>query len=107
MTVYALFRRCIGVVVLLFVVSNAVAATVYRLKIPEIACSQCTARIERALLKLEGVRGVNSDVPVQTVTVEMDSGYGLVREEAESAIGAMGFSVREFEVMDSGQPRAE
>lgn len=99
-----LFRLSIIAVTLMHLATAALAATQYRLRIPEIACSQCTARIERAIAELDGVQSIRSDVRSQTVTVEMVPGHRLEREAVEKAIGAMGFSLQEFMVDGDAAP---
>jgi copper chaperone len=42
------------------------------LNVPDISCEHCQNTITRALSPLEGVRGVNVDIPSKRVTVEYD-----------------------------------
>lgn len=79
---------------LVFLAATAQADKAYRLEIPEIACGQCTARIEQALRARDGIERIESDVAKQTVTVWMRPDRQLDRRAVEALIDRMGFSVR-------------
>ena len=42
------------------------------LNVPDISCEHCQNTITKALKPIEGVQGVNVDIPTKQVTVEYD-----------------------------------
>jgi copper chaperone len=42
------------------------------LHVPDISCEHCQNAITKALTPVDGVRGVNVDIPAKRVTVEYD-----------------------------------
>ena len=68
------------------------------LSVPEIHCDHCRVAIEGALAPLDGVEGIEVDVPAATVRVDHDDDLPL--RIVVDAIEDQGYDVPEQEALD-------
>lgn len=77
-------------------------AAVYTLQADGLACPFCAYGIEKQLSRAEGVESVETDVNTGTVIITMKPGATLDEADAERAVEAAGFSMRDFRRKDDG-----
>ena len=59
-------------------------------------CPKCAARIERALLKIPGIKSCDADVQSQTVCITMGGGCEAAEKTIKEAIEGAGYEFHEF-----------
>jgi len=86
----------------LFAVSATAAEdqAVYTLQADGLACPFCAYGIEKQLNHIDGVKSVETDVKSGTVIITMKPGATLDEADANRAVEAAGFSMREFRKKD-------
>ena len=55
----------------------------------KMSCSHCTARVEKALLEIKGVKSAKADLEAKSVTVVASEGVAL--DTLKAAVNAIGF----------------
>jgi mercuric ion binding protein len=75
----------------------------YTLTADGLACPFCAYGIEKQLGKIDGVEAVTTDIKSGTVTVVMAQDTVLERQDAEDAVTAAGFTLRDFSKNDDQQ----
>jgi copper chaperone CopZ len=73
---------------------------VYTLQADGLACPFCAYGIEKQLTRIDGVESVETDVKSGTVVITMKPGATLDEADANRAVEAAGFSMREFRKKD-------
>jgi len=90
--------------VLFLAASSGVQAepSAYQIRVDGLACPFCAYGIEKALLGLEGVEQVKTDIDAGIVTVTMSGSTTLTREQARTAVEEKaGFTLRDFDPVAS------
>jgi mercuric ion binding protein len=72
------------------------AAGVYSFKVDGLACPFCSYGVEKQLKAIPGVRDIKISIKTSTVTVTMKDGTKLTKAQADRAVKAAGFSMRNF-----------
>jgi len=93
-------RRCLFrlLVTAIFAASalQARAGAVHTFQVDGLACPFCSYGIEKQLRNIPGVVRIRTSVRTGTVTVVMKDGTTLTRSQAERAVTAAGFTMRNF-----------
>jgi len=92
-----MLRSCFFVLLLMVSVNAWSGDTSYKVGVNGLTCPFCTYGIEKHLLKLDGVEGVETNIDEGYVLVNMDEGESLEKPEVERAVKKAGFSLRSFE----------
>jgi len=71
--------------------------------VPDMSCSHCVSRVDRALRSLDGVEGVSVDLDSKRVTVQFDPSVTSL-EKIEAKLEAIGYPSAGTGVTD-GSPR--
>ena len=79
----------------------AAAQAIYTLQADGLACPFCAYGIEKQLTRIDGVESVETDVKSGTVVITMKPGATLDEADANRAVEAAGFTMREFRRKDS------
>jgi len=74
---------------------------VYTLQADGLACPFCAYGIEKQLTRIDGVESVETDVASGTVVITMKPGATLDEVDANRAVEAAGFTMREFRRKES------
>lgn len=74
----------------------------YALEVAGLACPFCAYGIEKRLLKVDGVAGVEVDIGAGRVLVSMEPEASLTRDRAAAAVDEAGFTLRGFEEVRAG-----
>ena len=82
------------------------APPAYRLHVDGLACPFCTYGIEKKLVAIPGVQGLETRIKDGTLIVTMKDGVALDEATARQAVKAAGFSLRRFEQVQPAQPGA-
>jgi len=69
---------------------------VYTLQADGLACPFCAYGIEKQLRRIDGVESVTTDVTSGTVVIRMKPSATLSEADANRAVEAAGFTMREF-----------
>lgn len=72
------------------------AAAVHSFQVDGLACPFCSYGVEKQLKAIPGVNGVKVSIKSGTVTVTMKDGAKLTRAQADKAVKAAGFTMRNF-----------
>ncbi len=98
--------RVAFVLSLFFMVAEVLAAgPEYRIEVDGLACPFCAYGIEKKLLAVQGVEGVETHIGEGVVMVTMEEGIALDEAVAKQAVREAGFTLRGFEQVSppSGQ----
>ena len=81
------------------VVASAVYAgsPTYRIQVDGLACPFCAYGLEKRLRKIDGVKEIKTDISAGAVTVKMEEGKTLGKEQARKAVKKAGFTLGGFE----------
>ena len=92
--------RRIGLALAILVLVSGVqawaAGAVHRFQVDGLACPYCTYGIEKQLRAIPGVNAIKTSIKTSTVTVVMKDGAKLTRAQANQAVKAAGFTMRDF-----------
>ncbi len=69
----------------------------YRVFVDGLACPFCAYGVEKQLLELEGVTGVETQIREGFVVVTVEEGASLSEEQARRAVREAGFTLNRFE----------
>lgn len=69
----------------------------YNVGVNGLTCPFCTYGVEKHLLKLDGVEGVETNIEDGFVVVTMQDDKELEKSQVEKAVRKAGFSLRSFE----------
>lgn len=75
---------------------QAWAASVHSFKVDGLACPFCSYGVEKQLKAIPGVSGIKISIKTSTVTVTMKDGMKLTKTQADRAVKAAGFTMRNF-----------
>ena len=75
---------------------QAWAGSVHSFKVDGLACPFCSYGIEKQLKAIPGVSGIRISIKTSTVTVTMKDGTKLTQVQADRAVKAAGFTMRNF-----------
>ena len=92
-----MLRSCFFVLLLMASMNAWSGDISYKVGVNGLTCPFCTYGIEKHLLKLGGVEGVETNIDEGYVLVTMDEGELLEKPEVERAVKKAGFSLRSFE----------
>ena len=85
-------------VVSMLLTAAAVAETTqYQLRVDGLACPFCAYGVEKELTRVDGVTGLEIDIDLGIVTVQMASGATMSEEQARQIVEDAGFTLRGFE----------
>ncbi len=73
------------------------ASHAYRIFVDGLACPFCAYGVEKNILGLDGVEGMDIDINGGFITVVMKAGKVLVESVAAKAVADAGFTLRAFE----------
>lgn len=68
----------------------------YQLRVDGLACPFCAYGIEKQLTRTDGVKDIAVDIDAGTVTVTMDDGARMTRDQAKRVVKDAGFTLRDF-----------
>ena len=93
-------KRLLGLALVALVLTSSVqawaAGAVHRFQVDGLACPFCSYGIEKQLKAIPGVKAVSISIKTGTVTVSMAEGEKLTRAQANHAVKAAGFTMRNF-----------
>ncbi|MBB3232093.1 heavy-metal-associated domain-containing protein [Halomonas stenophila] len=99
------FRRPMLVVIIMLLAASAYAAGPrYRLEVDGLACPFCAYGIEKQLLALDGVAGIEIDIAEGAVIVTMQEDRMLEESRAVQAVDRAGFTLGDFTALDADTP---
>ncbi len=75
---------------------QAWAGSVYSFNVDGLACPFCSYGVEKQLNAIPGVSGIKISIKTSTVTVTMKDGTKLTKNQADRAVTAAGFTMRNF-----------
>ncbi|GAB4228076.1 MAG: hypothetical protein Kow0032_07970 [Methyloligellaceae bacterium] len=85
-----------AVAFLVFGVVGAWAGSTHSFQVDGLACPFCSYGVEKQLRALPGVSNITISIKTGTVTVTMKDGAKLTRAQADQAVRAAGFTMRNF-----------
>lgn len=92
--IYKLFKRVAIAAAAFYLISGAVNAETYTLRVDGLACPFCAYGIEKQLGKLPGVNTLKTNIKSGTVTVKTSKGKKLTKAQMSGAVKRAGFSLR-------------
>jgi mercuric ion binding protein len=105
MNITAFTRRMVAALSIALLSSGAFAAPpIYRLHVDGLACPFCAYGLEKKLGALPGVQGLETRIEDGTVIVTMTDGAMLDAASAKQAVKEAGFSLHQFEQLQSPPP---
>lgn len=84
---------------------NTVAPHSYKIVVDGLACPFCAYGIEKQINEIKGVQNIQTDIATETVTVTMAPGATLSKDAAAKAVKDAGFTLHEFEDVQSNASR--
>ena len=72
------------------------AGSVHSFNVDGLACPFCSYGVEKQLNAIPGVSGIKISIKTSTVTVTMKDGTKLTKNQADRAVKAAGFTMRNF-----------
>lgn len=84
---------------------NTAASHSYKIVVDGLACPFCAYGIEKQINEIKGVQNIQTDIATETVTVTMVPGATLGKDTAAKAVKDAGFTLHEFEDVQSNASR--
>lgn len=102
MSISGFTRRMVAALSIALLSSGVLAAPpIYRLHVDGLACPFCAYGLEKKLGALPGVQGLETRIEDGTVIVTMTDGATLDAASAKQAVKEAGFSLHQFERLQS------
>ena len=93
----AIARTAAFVLSMLFAAAAVAETTQYQLRVDGLACPFCAYGVEKELARADGVTGLEIDIDLGIVTVEMASGATMSEAQARQIVEDAGFTLRGFD----------